>query len=55
VNSPLSGLFIDQADPKRALTYALEATFWLFSLQAKSAVPFHGRQHAPKSINWRMP
>jgi hypothetical protein len=29
----ISGLFIDWARPKRALRYALEVTFWLFSLR----------------------
>jgi hypothetical protein len=36
----IPGLFIYHAGLKRALTYAVPATFSLFSLRAKSAVPF---------------
>jgi hypothetical protein len=38
------GLFIDHAALKRALEYALEGTFSLFSLKGKLAVPFSRRR-----------
>jgi hypothetical protein len=44
------GLFIELADPKRALNYAASLNFSSFSLRAKSAVPFRGRQQIRKSI-----
>jgi hypothetical protein len=48
MNLPLSGLFIDHAGSERALGYALEVTFPLFSLQGKLAVPFSKRKQGSK-------
>jgi Pro-kumamolisin, activation domain len=55
VNSPLFGAFYRLASSKWALSCAALPDFSSFSLRAKSAVPFQGRQEAPKSINRRMP